>query len=67
MLSTTTLFSQVLTDIFHTMKTKLDIVATAAVRNSSWLTRCKVPKCDRIVLQEMYDIGRKIEDNLEMY
>ena len=50
-------------DIFHTMKTKLDIVATAAIRESSWLTRCKVPKCDLIVLQEMYDTARKIEDN----
>ena len=54
-------------DIFHTMKTKLDIVATAAIRKSSWLTRCKVPKCDLIVFQEMYDTARKIEDNLEMY
>ena len=52
---------------FHTMKTKLDIVATAAIRKSSWLTRCEVPKCDLIVLQEMYDTARKIEDNLEMY
>ena len=49
------------------MKTKLDIVATAAIRKSSWLTRCKVPKCDLIALQEMYDTARKIEDNLEMY
>ena len=49
------------------MKTNLDIVATAAIRKSSWLTRCKVPKCDLIVLHEMYDTARKIEDNLEMY
>ena len=49
------------------MKTKLDIVATAAIRKSSWLTRCKVPRCDLIVLQEMYDTAHKIEDNLEMY
>ena len=49
------------------MKTKLDIVATTAIRKSSWLTRCKVPKCDLIALQEMYDTARKIEDNLEMY
>ena len=49
------------------MKTKLDIVATASIRKSSWLTHCKVPKCDLIALQEMYDRARKIEDNLEMY
>ena len=40
---------------------------TAAIRKSSWLTRCKVPKCDLIASQEMYDTARKIEDNLEMY
>ena len=49
------------------MKTKLDIVATASIRKSSWLTHCKVPKCDLIALQEMYDRARKIEDNLEMH
>ena len=49
------------------MKTKLDIVATAAIRKSSWLTRCKAPKCDHIASQELYDTARKIEDNLEMY
>ena len=49
------------------MKTKLDIVATAAIRKSGWLTRCKVPKCDLIASQEMCDTTRKIEDNLEMY
>ena len=49
------------------MKTKLDILATAAIRKSSWLTRCKVPKCDLIAAQQMYDTARKIEDNLEMY
>ena len=41
------------------MKTKLDTVATAAIHKSS-----RVPKCDVIALQEMYDTGRKIENNL---
>ena len=50
-----------------TMKTKLDILTIAAKRKSIWLTRCKVPKCDLIASQEMYDTGRKFEDNLEMY
>ena len=49
------------------MKTKLDTVATAAICKSSWMTCCKVPKCDVIVLQEMYDTARKIENNLVMY
>ena len=49
------------------MKTKLNIVATAAIRKSGWLIRCKVPKCDLIALQEMCDTARKIEDNREMY
>ena len=49
------------------MKTKLDTVATAAIRKSSWMTCCKVPKCDVIALQEMYDTARKIENNLVMY
>ena len=49
------------------MKTKSDIVATAAIRKSSWLTRCQVPKCDLIELQEMNYTARKIEDTLEMY
>ena len=49
------------------MKTKLDIVASAAIRKSSWLSRCKVPNYDLIVLQEMYDKARKIEDNLETH
>ena len=49
------------------MKTKLDTVATAAIRESSWMTCCKVPKCDVIALQEMYDTARKIENNLVMY
>ena len=49
------------------MKTKLDTVATAAICKSSWMTCCKVPKCDIIALQEMYDTARKIENNLVMY
>ena len=31
------------------------------------MTCCKVPKCDIIALQEMYDTARKIENNLVMY
>ena len=49
------------------MKTKLDTVATAAIRKSSWMTCCKVPKCDVIALQEMYDTARTNENNLVMY
>ena len=49
------------------MKTKLDTVATAANCKSRWMTCCKVPKCDVIALQEMYDTARKIENNLVMY
>ena len=49
------------------MKIKFDTVATAAIRKSSWMTCCKVPKCDVIALQEMYDTARKIENNLVMY
>ena len=49
------------------MKTKLDIVATVAIRISRWLTCFKAPKCNHIASQEMYDTARKIEDNLEMY
>ena len=52
---------------FHTMKTKLGIVATAAICKSSRLTCCEFPKCDLMALQEMYDTARKIVENLEMY
>ena len=49
------------------MKSKLNTVATVAIGKSGLMACCKVPKCDVIALQKMYDTARKNENNLEIY